>query len=551
MNLADPNEIIAVNAALQKRCLQLEADNTALQDDLRKALAKIAWFEEQLRLARHRQFGRSSEKTSPEQGVLFADDAMDTPDDDVPAHDENGIIDQKKRPSNIKRNQFPLTWPRREIVHDIPAEDKVDTEGNALKLVGYDTFEQVKVTPAQHEVIIHKRPKYVFEQADGTTVVRQAPPVNVPLPKSFATPSLLADIITAKFVEHIPLHRYEQRCARVDFTLPRATQARWLIRLCAAEGPLALLVALLLDKMRTATVLHCDETRFQVFNDHERPNPDASLAYAWLLTAKMVIDDQPTTLAYYHYAASKSAEVIDELLGPFSGYLVTDGYSGFDRLARMRADTEKPITLCGCWDHARRRFKQAERALKPKDKRLNLTYQGVALVNKLYRIERDIKDKPPDEKWAWRQAHSLPALSRLKDWLDKNQPNVNPKSALGDAISYTRNQWDKLTRYVTDGHIPISNILCEQQAKKFAVGRANWMFANTPAGARASCMLYTLAVTACLNGVNPFHYFRYILAVLPTVTSETDLEALLPWRVDQTVIKDFDEFSLCSANPVG
>ncbi len=142
--------------------------------------------------------------------------------------------------------------------------------------------------------------------------------------------------------------------------------------------------------------------------------------------------------------------------------------------------------------------------MKKSDKRQALTHQGAALVNKLYRIERDIKDKPPDEKYAHRQEHTVPALQALKTWLDQTQPKLNAKGLLGDAVAYTQNQWDKLSRFADDGHLPISNIFCEQQAKKFAVGRRNWLFANTPGGAKASCMLYSLAVTACLNQVNPF-----------------------------------------------
>lgn len=148
--------------------------------------------------------------------------------------------------------------------------------------------------------------------------------------------------------------------------------------------------------------MHCDETRFQVFNDNDRQNPDSSYAYAWLLAGNAIIDGKAIKLAYYHYSSSKAAEVIDTLLGDFSGHLVVDGYSGFDRVERQRQDTDSPIILNGCWDHARRRYKDAEKGLKKGDKKINLTHQGAALVNKLYHIEREIKGRPPDEKLAHR-----------------------------------------------------------------------------------------------------------------------------------------------------
>lgn len=336
-------------AQFQQDNERLQEENDLLSHNYAQVLEKLAFFEEQLRLLKHQHFGRSSEKTSPEQALLFSAETAEDPDHAL-AEEPTTVTYERKKKNSPKRNQFPAHWPRREIVHDIDPVQKVDAQGEPLTLIGYDEFEQVRVSPAQHEVIVHKRPKYAREYADGSTQVLQAPPARVPLPKSLATPSLLADIITSKFVEHLPLHLYEQRCARVDFALPRSTQARWLMRLCEDGGLLQPLAALLLEKLRTLKVLHCDETRFQVFNEQNRKNPDSALAYAWLLAGIAEIDGQPVKLAYYHYSPSKSTEVIDALLEDFSGHLVVDGYSGFDRLERLRHGTDCPITLAGCWD---------------------------------------------------------------------------------------------------------------------------------------------------------------------------------------------------------
>jgi transposase len=530
--------------ALSLKHVELQENYDVLEHNYAEVKQKLEFYEEQIRLLRHQKFGRSSEKTSPEQGLLEDIDEGEISEADLPDEVESVSYERKKK-NKSKRNQFPIQWPRREILHDISDTDKVDAQGKPLTLIGYDTFEQVKTMPASHEVIIHKRPKYALELDDGSTQIKQAPPALVPLPKSIATPSLLADIITSKFVEHLPLHRYEQRCARQKFPLSRSTTSRWLIRLCEETELLSSLVSLLLERMQQLSILRCDETRFDVFNETNRKNPDSSLAYAWLLTGFTEHQGKPITMAYYHYSPSKSADVVNALLDDFSGHLVVDGYSGFDRLANLRRNTDHPIILSGCWDHARRRYKEAEKSFKKGDKQMALTHQGTALVNKLYLIEREIKDKSIDEKYAYRQAHTLPALDALKTWLDKTQPRINSGGTLGKAISYTQNQWGKLIHYTTNGELPISNILCEQQAKKFAVGRKNWMFANTPAGARASCMLYTLAVTACANQVNPFDYFRYLFAVLPSVMTLDELESLLPWCVDAEQIANFDEFSYC------
>lgn len=213
---------------LQEQVAQLQQDNNILAHNYAQALEKLGFFEEQLRLLKHQHFGRSSEKTSPEQALLFNADAEEESVQSL-SDGTTTISYERKKKNPPKRNQFPTHWPRREIIHDIDPAHKLDAHGEPLTVIGYDEFEQVRVCPARHEVIVHKRPKYAHEAEDGSTEMLQAPPARVPLPKSMATPSLLADIFTSKFVEHLPLHRYEQRCARVDFALPRSTQARWLM----------------------------------------------------------------------------------------------------------------------------------------------------------------------------------------------------------------------------------------------------------------------------------------------------------------------------------
>ncbi len=211
---------------------------------------------------------------------------------------------------------------------------------------------------------------------------------------------------------------------------------------------------------------------------------------------------------------------------------MTDGYDGYNTLAKTEG-----IEHLACWAHARRRFVEAAR-VQPKGKK-GRADEAVTLIGKLYRIERDHKDSADEVHLLARQQLSLPVLDELHAWLEKALPVVTPKSALGTALSYLRDYWSRLIRYTERGDLPIEraayppgyNNRCENAIRPFVVGRKAWLFCDTPAGANASAIIYSLLQTAKANGVEPYTWLRRVLRDLPAARTVEEMEALLPWNL--------------------
>ena len=215
------------------------------------------------------------------------------------------------------------------------------------------------------------------------------------------------------------------------------------------------------------------------------------------------------------------------LLEGFKGYLMTDGYDGYNALERTEG-----VRRLACWAHVRRRFVDAVR-VQPKGKR-GKADEAVALIGKLYGIEREHKEASIEARHLARQKRSTAVLAELQVWLQKTQPLVTPKSALGKALAYMGNLWTRLTRYTERGDLPIDNNRCENSIRPFVISRKAWLFSDTPAGAHSSAVIYSLVQTAKANGLEPYAWLRQVLRDLPaakTVEDVEDVEALLSWNL--------------------
>ena len=203
---------------------------------------------------------------------------------------------------------------------------------------------------------------------------------------------------------------------------------------------------------------------------------------------------------------------------------MTDGYDGYNELERTDG-----IERLACWAHVRRRFMEAVR-VQPKGKR-GKADEAVALTGKLYGIEREHKASSIEARHLARQKLSVPVLAELQLWLEKRQPLVTPKSTLGTALTYMRNLWSLLKRYPERGDLPIDNNRCENSIRPFVIGPKAWLFSDTPAGAHASAVIYSLVQTAKANGLEPYAWLRRVLRDLPAAKTVEALEALLPWNL--------------------
>jgi hypothetical protein len=282
------------------------------------------------------------------------------------------------------------------------------------------------------------------------------------------------------------------------------------------------------EEIRGNSFVQCDETPFQVLKE---PGKRAqSQSYLWVLRG----GEPEHPLIYYEYDPSRSAEVPKRLLRDFQGFLQTDGYEGYTALGR-----EPGIVHVGCWAHARRKFDEALRGQgKTKKKgakrpaKESRARQALSQIQTLYRIERDLKEATAEERYFARQERTKPLLEKLRSWLDASIDSVPPQSLTGKAMTYLDRQWPKLVRILDDGRIPLDTNLVENAIRPFVLGRKNWLFADTVAGARASANLYGLIETAKANRIEPGRYLAHLFSVLPTVTSPEQLDALLPQNID-------------------
>jgi len=488
-----------------------------------EAHAYVIRMLEQAVLARQRMFGASSEQMS-DQSRLF-DEAEALARTSTEAQDAAPIAagvlpapETSTDKSNIKTGRgkrAPLAAGllRVDVIHDVPEADRTCACGTPMVEIGQDVSEQLDIVPMRVRVLRHIRKRYGCPISQHAPVMAALPAQ--PLPKSNASADFLAMLLAVKFVDGLPLARFENVLARHGAPVPRQTLARWVI---GSSGVLQPLHNLMRDLLLDSTLIHMDETVVQVLK--EKDKTPTSNSYMWVQTGGP--PDKPVVL--YDYDASRSATVPTRLLEGFRGYLMTDGYDGYNAIARADG-----IERLACWAHVRRRFVEAVR-VQPRGKR-GKADEAVSLIGKLYRVEREHKDAMPVDRHLARQSGSVPALAELHAWMLKNSPLVTPKSALGTALAYMGNLWPQLTRYTERGDLPIDNNRCENAIRPFVIGRKAWLFSDTPAGAHASAVIYSLVQTAKANGLEPYTWLRRVLRDLPAAQTVEAVEALLPWNL--------------------
>lgn len=494
---------------------------TALERENAELKAKLVWLEEQFRLSQSRRFGASSERTHPDQLQLAFNEAEVSASESA-EEPKLETITYRRRKRRGDREKLLGGLPVETIEYSLPEDEQVcEACDGALHRMSTQVRRELKIIPAQFEVVEHVQHIYscrACEEHATETPIVTAPMPAPPIPNSLASPSAIAHVINQKFTDGLPLYRQERQFARLGVAISRQTLSNWILK--GSELWLTHLYDRLHDHLLTREVLQADETRVQVLKEPGRPAEAQS--YMWLYRSGR--DGPPIVL--FEYKETRSSTHPQAFLLGYSGYLHVDGYSGYESLPN--------VTLVGCWSHARRKFDEALNAL-PSGSRSNEgpvpAQDGLAFCNKLFAIERDLKDLTADERRAEREERSIPVLNEFKAWLDQQAPQVLPKTALGQAITYCQNQWTKLTNFLQDGRLEIHNNRSEQSIKPFVIGRKNWLFANTPRGAHSSAVAYSIVETAKENGLEPFAYLTYLFEQLPNidVSDPAALDALLPW----------------------
>ncbi len=498
------------------------ARNEQLTTENQRYKVQVLTLTEQLNLALARRYAASSEKCSPDQICLFDEAELDgeaVPDTAADADDDEIMVAAHKRKKR-GRKPIPAHLPRIDVIHELPeSERRCDHDGRLLTEIDEVISEQLDIIPAKIQVLRHIRKKYACSCGQ---CIKIAPLPAQPIPKSMASPGLLAHITVSKYQDALPLYRQETILQRIGVELPRATLANWMMRAGHLVQPL---INLLQDRLLSYDILQMDETTVQVLKESGRKAQSKS--YLWLQRGGP--PEHPVVL--FHYDPGRGAGVARRLLEGFKGYLQTDGYDGYNAVV-----ASNNLIHVGCMAHARRRFHDAVKA-QGRNKKRGKAHRGLRLIQKLYGIEKQAQNLTPEKRQAYRDRHARPILDEMRAWLDQSLPQVPPTSATGKALHYLQNEWPKLIRYLDDGRLMIDNNVAENAIRPFVIGRKNWLFSDSVRGVKASANLYSLIETAKVNGLEPYAYLRYLFTELPKAETVDDIEALLPGNIDQDQIK--------------
>jgi transposase len=510
------------------------AERDAQIDELNQRIERL---EEQIRLLQAERYAPKSEKRKDrvfdEAEQIAQSEPSDEDDDEdaVSALPDTGLPDAAA-PARGKRGRKPLPayLLREPVRYDLPEDQRgCPCCGNPMHRIGEDVSEQLHVEfkwTVRQNVRSKWACRHCEHHAERTPVVLAPMPVQ-PIPGSHADASVIAAVTTSKFVDGTPLYRIQDMLARWHIPVGRGTLAHWVIR------PSELHYTRIYDALKQVLLgqwlIHGDETTVQVLKEPDRA--PQSKSYMWVYRSA---EGCAEPVVLFEYREGRGQEHPKKFLGDYDGLLMSDGYSAWRTL--------KKATHFGCMAHARRLFVKADKAAAKKTasgmqkKPSARVAKALEYFQALYQVEALAKGDLPDGEtrvgytYRLRQEHSVPLLDAFKAWLDELAPKVLPQSLFGKAIAYTRNQWEYLSRYVTDGRAPVDNNVIERDIRPFCTGRKSWLFADTVDGAKASATIYSLMLTCRACGVEPYDYLLHVLTELPQRAPDADITELLPFN---------------------
>lgn len=465
--------------------------------------------EERLDALLRRLYGPRPTPSSPDQLLLFADDgdsalSVPTPSPS-PEEDEDAKPSRRGKSKPHGRRRPPEHLRREPQRYELTAAERRCPACNQERQpIGVETTEQYDYKPAEVFVISHQQVKYACKCCEGQVVMAPKPPQ--PIDKGLPGPGLLAQIITDKYQDHLPLHRTEQRFERLGAPLPRSTMGDWMAA-CAKQ--LKPLWQLLKEHVLQSKVLHTDDTTVPV-RDEQR----SSHRYGRLWD---YIGDYAHPGVVFDYTISHARDGPAAFLKDFQGFLQADAYGAYDGIYTGSKGT---IVEVGCWAHARNKFSDAE-STDPER-----VLAAKAWVRQLYNVEDEAKALSSAERLRLRQEKSVPVLKSFLEWLLAQKAQVLPKSPITAAINYVLNQWQALNVYTNDGDLDIDNNISERTLKLIGMGRVNWLFVGSDAGGKTAAVLFSFTATCKLLGINTFEYLRDVLQRLATCPAERLAEML-------------------------
>jgi transposase len=514
----DPHNLPAEVDILQQIVLQL----LQAVEDKEQLLARV---QHQLAQLLRRRYGQRRERLDENQLFLFAAQIVAAsqrasataaqpapPAADSPSSTDN----QEKKEKQAKperrghgRKPLPESLERKRVVFDLDESQRQCPHCQTLmRKIGEDTSERLEYVPACLHVIEEVTPQYACARGCGMAAAEK--PVAA-IEKGLPGPGLLAQIVVSKYGDHLPLHRMETIFERYGVDLSRQTMCDWMAACAELVSPVWERIKQI---VLTSKIVQTDDTPVPVL---DRGLPRTRTGRIWTY-----VGDRYRPYIVYDYTGNRSREGPEKFFAGYSGYVQADAYSGYDAMFK---NPERQLIEVGCWAHVRRKFFEAQTS------DVCRATVVMAYIGLLYEVEREARDGKlnPELRQQLRQAKSLPILDDIKTYLQTERPKVLPKSAIGDAIDYTLNNWDALLRYCQDGDLEIDNNGAERSLRHIVVGRNNWLFYGSDQGGRTGAILTSLLATCKRQHVEPFAYLRDLFTRIST-HPQHQLDDLLPDR---------------------
>ena len=477
-------------------------------------------------LKRHR-FGRSSERHEIEAQISFMEvdgkivffneaEAVTT---EASGEEAETIPRRKPKKKQGKREDDLEGLPVVVIEHSMTQDELTALFGKeGFKQLPDEVYRRYGFTPAKVEAEEHHVKVYAGKKTDE--IVRAPHPGSL-LRGSLVSPSLEAAVINAKYVNAVPLYRQEQEFLRYGLHISRQNMANWTIQ--CADRYLAVMYDYLHKLLYGYHVLQADETPVEVTKDGR---PAGARSYMWIYRTGRSYAE---AIVLYEYQKDRKADHPEEFLKGFQGVCVTDGYQAYHSLEEKTSG----LTAAGCWAHARRKYADALKAVKDKEKRKSmLAYDAIKQIGAIYKLDNELAGLKPAERQHRRQLELKPLVDAYFVWVKGHQNEVLPKSQTGKAFTYSINQERYLRVFLKDGEVPLDNNATESTLRGFCIGKHNWRLIDTVRGAKSSAIIYSITETAKANGLKVYDYVEHLLTEIPKHEDDTDLsflDDLLPW----------------------
>jgi len=528
-NIDELKEIIF---SLQENNNTIQNNYTELQNKYQSAQEEIESLHQKYKASLARYFSPTKEKISMEQAGqlgLFneGETFIDEDKKDKPVDAENNITIKEYTRKKGGKRKLPEFLPTEEHVYELSeSERECKYCGKTHPVIGEERTEELDIIPMQIKKVVHIAKKYgpcscdEFLHSGEKEIIKAEKPKRI-IPYSFVSPGLLSYVIDMKYNYAMPFYRLSKKFDAIETEISRATLCNW--SMLAAEKCEILYLAML-DYIKESKVIQMDETTVQVLNEEGRAAETKS--FMWVMRG----GDMKKKLTLFHYSPTRNSTVPIDLLKGFNGFLQTDGYEGYSK-----AVIEYGLTHVGCLAHIRRKFFDALKS----DKKSKTASHALKLIARIYHVEKKLRDENllPDEFVKKRKDEAIPILSEFKEWLDEKHIYLTPKTDSGKAVNYALGQWNNFINYLESAELTPDNNIIENAIRPFVIGRKNWLFSNTPRGAKSSAILYSLVESAKDNNLNVYNYLRYIFTKLPYAESSEDIKKLIPCNLTAEMIK--------------